>query len=130
MVQTNVTLFSRYCVPSIHLVCKVRMTSSFQDLARKMHEKSKEFDEHIQSLKKLNDELRDRAGKVLEALNNLCGQTTGPKSCNVCYTRPGVFACIPCGHGSLCQSCAQRSLDRIRCFTCRQRVEAIVKIFE
>ena len=128
IVKANLTLFCRYLLPSIHLVCKVIM-SSFQHLARKLHEKSKEFDEHIQSLKKLNDELRDRAGKVLEALNNLFGQATGPKSCNVCYTRPGAFACIPCGHGCLCQSCAQRSLDRTRCFTCRQRVEAIVKIF-
>ena len=103
--------------------------TSFQDIARQMHEKSKEFDDHLTALKKLNDELRDRAGKVLEGIQNLCGMTSGPKTCSVCYTRPGTFACLPCGHSNLCNSCATRSKDRGRCFTCRQRVEDVVKIF-
>ena len=102
--------------------------ASFQDLARKMHEKSKEFDEHLTTLKKLNDELRDRAAKVLEAITNLCGNAE-PRTCSVCYTRPGTYACLPCGHSNLCSSCATRSKDRGRCFTCRQRVDGIVKIF-
>ena len=42
--------------------------TSFQDLARQLHEKSKEFNEHLTGLVKLNDELRDRAGKVLTAI--------------------------------------------------------------
>ena len=103
--------------------------SSFQDIAQKMHEKSVEFDNHLSALKKLNDELRDRSGKVLEGIKNLCGTLSGPKTCSVCYTRPGTFACVPCYHGGLCNSCATRSKDRGRCFTCRQRVEDVVKIF-
>ena len=80
--------------------------TSFRDLAQKMHEKSKEFDAHLTDLKKLNDELRDRSGKVLEAITNLCGNINIPKTCTVCYTRPGMFACVPCYHGGLCNSCA------------------------
>ena len=103
--------------------------TSFQDLARQLHEKSKEFNEHLTNLVKLNDELRDRAGKVLTAITKLCGHSDGPVTCKVCYTRPGQYACVPCYHGGLCQSCAQRSKNRAKCFVCRARVEDIVKIF-
>lgn len=103
--------------------------TSFQDLARQLHEKSKEFNEHLTELVKLNDELRDRAGKVLSAISKLCGHSNGVATCKVCYNRPGQYACVPCYHGGFCESCSSRSLERRKCFVCRARVEGIVKIF-
>jgi len=103
--------------------------ASFQDLAKQLHVKSKEFNEHLTGLLKLNGEFRDQAGRILTAITKLCGHTNGVTTCKVCYTRPGQFACVPCYHGGLCESCSAKSQERGRCFVCRARVEDIVKIF-
>ena len=105
------------------------MTLNFRDLAHQMAEKSKEFANHLQLLSKMNNDLRDQSIKILDELNRLVGKVTTTKTCSVCYTRTGDYAVIPCGHGGLCQSCAQRSLDRHRCFVCRGPVDSTVRVF-
>ena len=56
--------------------------TSFSDIAKAMQEKSKELDDHLTHLKKLNEELRDRSEKILVALEKLVGCTkNSDKSC-------------------------------------------------
>ena len=102
--------------------------TSFSDIAKAMQEKSKELDDHLTHLKKLNEELRDRSEKILVALEKLVGCTkNSDKSCTVCYSRPRTHAvlCGPC----YCQNCAQRCLDRGRCYVCRKAVTEMVRIY-
>ena len=71
--------------------------TSFSDIAKAMQEKSKELDDHLTHLKKLNEELRDRSEKILVALEKLVGCTkNNDKSCTVCYSRPRTHAVL-CG---------------------------------
>ena len=103
---------------------------NYEDLAKKMHEKSLELDQHLCELKKANDELRDRSATVLGALSALVGSVAqGPKTCNVCYSRPRQFALLPCGHATYCEQCSNRAMSRGRCFTCRQPIEQVVRIY-
>ena len=102
---------------------------SYEDLVKRMHEKSREVDVHISKLKKVNNELRDRAATVLDTLKTLVGSVNDtPKSCNVCYSRPRNYCVLPCGH-VYCESCANRAQTRGRCFTCRSTISQIVKIY-
>jgi len=101
---------------------------SYEDLVKKMHDKSRELDMHICKLKKVNDDLRSRSACVLETLKDLVGTVNGPKSCNVCYSRPRNYCVLPCGH-VYCESCANRALSRSRCFTCRSVIDQKVKIY-
>ena len=102
--------------------------TSFSDIANAMQEKSKELDVHLNHLKKLNEELRDRSEKILVALEKLVGCTkNNDKSCTVCYSRPRTHAVL-CGH-CYCQNCAQRCLDRGRCYVCRKAVTEMVRIY-
>ena len=104
--------------------------SSYEELVQKMNDKSKELDTHICKLKKSNDELRSRSISVLDSLKALVGTVKHPpKSCNVCYSRPRTYCVLPCGHASYCEGCAERARSRGGCFTCRQAIEQIVKIY-
>ena len=103
---------------------------SYEDLVKRMSEKSKELDGHICKLKKVNDELRDRSACVLDTLKSLVGTVSqAPKTCNVRYSRPRNFCILPCGHAGYCESCANRAQARGRCFTCRAPVEQIIRIY-
>ena len=103
---------------------------SFEEVTKAVLEKSRELDEHLQTIKKLNDELRDRSSKVLKALEKLVGSTKiGNKNCNVCYSRPRTHAVLQCGHGSFCENCATRCLERGRCYVCRATVTEMIRIY-
>ena len=105
------------------------MPHSYEDLVKKMHERSRELDVHICKLKKFNDDLRSRSSGVLETLKDLVGSVNqGPPNCNVCYSRPRDYCVIPCGH-VYCESCANRALSRLRCFTCRAAISQKIKIY-
>ena len=104
-------------------------STSYEDLVKSMHQKSKELDVHICKLKKVNDDLRERSGSVLDTLKALVGTVPQPpKSCDVCYSRPRNYCVLPCGH-VYCESCATRALTRARCFTCRSHISQKVKIY-
>ena len=106
------------------------MSVSYEDLVKRMHEKSKELDMHIVKLKRVNDDLRSRSACVLDTLKDLVGTVAvhSPKSCSVCYSRPRNCCVIPCGH-VYCESCANRALSRGRCFACRAAIEQKIKIY-
>ena len=104
--------------------------SSYEELAKAMYDKSVLLDKHLDNLKTLNSELRDRSKKILDSLSELVGHTKHPsKTCNVCYSRPQPHAMLPCGHFGMCFNCAIRSKDRGRCPVCRADIEQIVKIY-
>ena len=103
---------------------------SFEDVALKMHERAQQLNERLCTLKKINDDLIDRSKKVLEALEAFVGIATNkPKTCNVCYSRPRTHVFLPCGHGGFCLSCCERGHSRNRCFTCRARVDNVLKVY-
>ena len=102
------------------------MGSAYEDLIKKLHEKSSEFNVHITKVKTANDALLARSDDVLKALTELYGTVRTAQKCTVCYSRDQKVACMPCGH-VFCQSCADRG--RRRCHTCRQPVEALLRIF-
>ena len=108
----------------------IRKMASFADLTRQLNKKSNELDDHLTTLKLLNDELRDRSGKVLDALTNLVGSVAinQKKTCIVCYSRAPTHAVIPCGHAGFYENCAQRA-HRSRCHVCRSQVAEILKIY-
>ena len=92
-----------------------------------MQQRTIEFEQHLKTLTALNNDLKDRSGKMLEELKNVVGNNSN--KCSVCYTREASFAFLPCGHASFCENCSQRGLHRRRCFMCRAHVESVVKIF-
>ena len=104
---------------------------SYQDLAKALHEKASEMNTHLTTLKDLNDDVHDRTEKMLTALKELAGSESlaARISCNCCYSRPRTHAFLPCGHGGLCERCAERGRRRNRCFTCRTNIEQVVRIF-
>ena len=103
------------------------MSESYEELAKSMHDKAVELDAHLTNIKTLNNELRSRIEKIVEALNTLVGDKK--TTCNYCYTRKPTHALMPCGHFGYCESCAQRAFDRSRCFTCRSAITSIAKIY-
>ena len=105
--------------------------TSYSELAKKFHEKSTAFGVHLASINTLNDEVKERTEKLLTAIEQLTGtQSIAAKiSCSVCYTRDRTHAILPCGHGGICAGCATRAQQRNRCFTCRGRIEEVVRIY-
>ena len=105
--------------------------TSYHDLAKALHEKTTEMNTHLTNLKELNDDLHDRTEKVLTALKDLTGsQSLAARiSCNCCYARPRTHALLPCGHAGLCENCATRAKRRNRCFSCRQSIEEVVRVY-
>ena len=104
-------------------------TSSFHELTKKLHEKSKELDSHLTKLKKANNDLRDSSTQVLTTLGALVGNVAPRQTCNVCYSRPRECCLLPCGHAGLCLSCGARAQTRGRCFVCRQPIEDVMRIY-
>ena len=96
-----------------------------------MHTKTCELDGHLQTLKTINDELKDKCEKALAALQQLSGNTSiaARITCNICYSRERTHAMLPCGHGGLCETCSTRAVRRGRCHSCRGSVESAIRIF-
>lgn len=105
--------------------------ASYTDLAKKFHDKATEFGVHLASINTLNDEVKVRTEKLLVSIEKLMGtQSIAAKiSCSVCYTRERTHAILPCGHAGICEGCATRAQQRNRCFTCRGRIEEVVRIY-
>lgn len=104
--------------------------SGYEDLVKKMQEKSKELNEHLLKIKQANEELQEKCANVLDSLSELVGNVRPPRTtCNVCYSRPRSFCVLPCGHAGYCDSCATRAQSRGRCFTCRADITQIVRIY-
>ena len=102
---------------------------SYEELTKELNTKAVEFDKHICTLKRLNDDLVDRTSKVLTALHALLGNTSLRISCSICCTRPRNTVILPCGHGGLCDACATRCERRGRCPSCRGPVESTLRVF-
>ena len=103
---------------------------SYTDLAKKLQDKATEFGVHLGELNSLNNDVKERLDKVLKSIEHLAGKSPNTKvTCSVCYTRPQTHAIIPCGHGGMCVECATRAQQRNRCFTCRGRIEDIIRIY-
>ena len=89
--------------------------------------KADEFANHLTDLNNLNNDVRERTEKLLKSIKELCPK---PKTtCSVCFCAPPTHVLIECGHGQLCENCATRALSRSRCFTCRQRITGILRVF-
>jgi len=104
---------------------------SYIDLAKSMHKKTCELEEHLQNLTTINGELKDRCEKALAALRQLCGSDSlaARITCSICYSRERTHAILPCGHGGLCEPCSVRALRRGRCHSCRGTAESAIRIF-
>ena len=50
------------------------------------------------------------------------------KQCVICMDKPKEYACIPCGHLSLCGQCKDR-FD-YRCPLCRRDCDSVIKIYQ
>ena len=105
--------------------------SGYSELAKKLHDKSVQFDMYLRNLKTLNSEVQKRLEKILIAMTELYGdQSLSARiACTICATNPRSHCIIPCGHGGFCEGCAQRGQTRNRCHTCRGVVEGILKIY-
>ena len=105
--------------------------TSYVDIAKKLHNKSVEFNKHLTNIKQLNDQVKERTEKLLTAVNDLMGTTSIATriTCNVCYTEARTHCLIPCGHAGLCESCAQRAHRRNRCHSCRAAITDVVRVY-
>jgi len=104
---------------------------SYRDLAKSLHDKTVEFTGHLANLTSVNNGLKTKCEEALTALQSL-GSGSGlctRITCNICYTRERTHALIPCGHGGICQLCANRVVRRGRCHNCRTAVESNVRVF-
>ena len=104
---------------------------SYADLAKSLHQKTIDLDKHMRNLSTINDELKEKCEKALNALHGLCGTNSIASriTCGICYTRERTHAIMPCGHAGLCETCSSRVVRRGRCPTCRQAVESSVRIY-
>lgn len=89
-------------------------------------DKAKSFNTQLENLKQLNLELIQKSESIISFLDKI--KKPSQLKCTVCWTRPKKIAFIPCGH-SLCESCSARAVNRNRCFTCRQRIDATLRLF-
>ena len=106
------------------------MTSSYEEIVKGMRETAVSFDGALTKVKKVNQELVEKADLALKALTELLGKmraSSPTRKCTVCYTRDQATVCIPCGH-VFCNSCADRAV-RTRCHTCRARVDESMRCF-
>ena len=104
---------------------------SYADLAKKLHDKGVELDAQLRNLSRTNADLVVKCQNCLAALKEFTGSNAlaAKISCSVCCTRERTHCLIPCGHGGLCEACAERAVRRGRCFTCRGDVEQLLKVF-
>ena len=93
-----------------------------------MKEKTEEFEKHLNTLSSINSDLKNRSEKMLEALHMVVGNQK-TIMCAVCYSEPANCAFLPCGHAKYCETCAQRGLNRGKCYICRGRVQSFIKIY-
>ena len=100
--------------------------SGYEDILLKMKDKSDEFSTFLTDLNNLNNDVKTRTGSLLKKIDDLKGKNQ--KLCTVCYTRVPTHALQPCGH-IYCENCAQRGLNRNKCFTCRQPIQELFRIF-
>ena len=103
----------------------------FQELLANVNSRAREFDQNLTRIKTLNDQLVSRSEKLLSELNGLIEKvhTKEKKKCQICLTRPMAVAFVACGH-CVCEACATRCRNgRARCFTCRQPVLDIIKLY-
>ena len=103
-----------------------KMAQEYESILLKMKQKSDEFKTYLTELNNLNNDVSDKTGK-LKTIITFKGAGKD-KLCSVCYSRPSTHAFLNCGH-THCENCAQRGLNRNRCFRCRSEVEGIMKIF-
>ena len=109
------------------------MESSFEGIAKLLHEKATNFGTQIELISKLNTEMREKIDAFLTALQTIRGSIfvdTAVVKCSICYTRERTQAFVPCGH-VVCRNCSQRASARNppRCFTCRAPIQETHRIF-
>ena len=100
------------------------MTANYEKLLVTLKETSDEFANYLTELNNLNNDARNKCEKLLTHLSS----NKPEKSCSVCYSKPNTHAALPCGH-CYCENCCNRALTRNKCFTCRQRIESVVRIY-
>ena len=104
----------------------------YEQLLLNVQERAKEFDENITRVRTLNHQVLTRTEKLLSELSNLLEKVQkkdAPRKCTICFTRPITVCFVSCGH-CLCENCAERcKAGRNKCFTCRQPITDIIKIF-
>ena len=100
---------------------------SYEDVCCTMKEKADKFSIILRDLNTLNDDIKQKIDTLLNTLSGI--KSTKQKFCTVCVSRAPTHCFLPCGHAGLCQNCAERGLSRNRCFSCRQPIESIVRIF-
>lgn len=103
----------------------------FQEILANVNCKAREFDQNLTRIKTLNDQLVSRSEKLLLELNSLIEKVhkTEKKKCQICLTRPMAVAFVACGH-CVCTSCSERAKNgRARCFTCRQPILDVIKLY-
>ena len=103
------------------------MSSAYEEILAKLKEKSDEFSTFLTDINNLNNDIKSRTEKLLQAIEKLKGKEP-VKLCTVCYTRDRSHANLNCGH-TFCENCGQRGLNRSKCFTCRAPVEGLFRIF-
>ena len=104
-------------------------SASYEDVVKSMRGKAIEFDVHLDKIKKLNNELLQKAEKTLKGINELVGSVKpAKKNCSVCYTRERTVSLVPCGH-LFCDACSERARRTNRCFICRSRIDDCLRIY-
>ena len=102
------------------------MTSNYVETLNKIKLKADEFASVLTNINNLNNDLKERTEKLLKALGDIKHNKV---TCKICYSRPPTHCVLPCGHAGICEQCAQRALNRNRCFTCRANIGSAVKIY-
>jgi hypothetical protein len=99
---------------------------SYEDACCKMKQKADKFSVFLTDINNMNNDVKNNLDKLLQAFSDIKGTI---QTCTVCYSRPPTHVFIPCMHAGICQSCAERGLNRNKCFQCRSPIESISKIF-
>ena len=92
--------------------------------------RSESFEDVLKSLASTNYSLKFYFIKLKTKIVD-CRNVMGvprKNTCSICYTRLISIVNIPCGH-LICQDCAERVMQRKKCFTCRCEVRTQHKVF-
>ena len=73
-------------------------------------------------------ELAQSRAKVAEVINAGAANALADATCVVCFDRPAVMTCVPCGHICLCPECGPAFVKGI-CPICRHKVDCTLRIY-
>ena len=104
---------------------------SISRIAKLFSEKSEILDREFVKINQLNEKIRSDVSQFVAAIHNIkkALSATPDNKCSICCSRDRNYAFIPCGHICCSVCCRRAQRSEAKCFTCRTKIENIVRVY-